>query len=343
MPLVPALMSLYWGCTTPLADNTPYVTEPRVLAVRVDPPEAEAGEDIALTALYADSSGALDEAPVDWSFCVTPRPLAELGPVAESCLVAGSGDLEPIGAGLTVSGVLPADGCSLFGPNPPPSTDGTSAGRPTDPDFTGGFYQPIVGFEGDTPSTLVSARLRCGLANVTQETYTAWNSAYHDNENPQIATVTTTEDGGPSTPLGAGSDPPTVSAGAEMTLAVSWPTCPETGVCGDGVCSADEDLAVCPEDCTTPVGCGGAETYVVYDVGTKVLDTRREAISATWFATAGTFDEARNGRSGDDEGTGLTNGWAAPGTAGEVWLGVVLRDERGGVNFGSYRVNVVTP
>ena len=43
-----------------------------------------------------DSTGALATAPVDWSFCTIPRPLAELGPVAGDCLVPGSESLEPI-------------------------------------------------------------------------------------------------------------------------------------------------------------------------------------------------------------------------------------------------------
>ncbi len=35
--------------------------------------------------------------------------------------------------------------------------------------------------------------------------------------------------------------------------------------------------------------------------------------------------------------------WTAPEEAGEAWLAVVLRDERGGVGFAGFRVDVVTP
>jgi hypothetical protein len=329
------------GCAATLPDDTPYVTDARVLAVRLDPPEAEPATDVVLTALYADATGALASAPVDWSACLTPHPLAELGPVARSCLDEGSDDLEAIGTGIRVTARLPADGCSLFGPNPPPSEDGTTAGRPADPDVTGGFYQPIVGFIDGAPDSLVSARLRCGLANVTQETYAAWNSAYHDNANPVLEGLTLT-DGATEVAL-SDDGAATVAPGAAVDLTVGWPDCPATGTCGDGICSADETLTSCPEDCTTPVGCGGAETYAIYTPATKTLETHREAISATWFTTGGTFDAARNGRTGDETDTALDNGWTAPSTPGDVWFGVVLRDERGGVSFGGYRVTVAAP
>lgn len=52
---------------------------------------------------------------------------------------------------------------------------------------------------------------------------------------------------------------------------------------------------------------------------------------------------ARNGRTGDEDEASTSNGWTAPDDAGEVWLGVVLRDERGGVDFASYRVQVGEP
>lgn len=328
---------LFAGCVPTLSDNTPYVTEPRVLAVRVEPPEVEPRTDVTVTALYADATGALADAPVDWASCTALKPLAELGPVAQSCLDPGSDSLVAMGRGVTATGPVPDDACSRFGPNPPPSVDGLSSGRPTDPDVTGGYYQPILGFpDGDDP-TLVATRIRCGLPYVTQETYVAWNLGYHSNANPALAGVAV--DGVDLPEDGAG-EPPTVAAGSAVTFTAAWPACPDTPACGDGMCTAGEDLSTCPEDCEAPVGCGGAESYVVYDADTALLTTRREAISATWFTTGGTFDEARNGRAGDDSGTSVENGWTAPDAPGEVWLAVVLRDERGGVDFKGYRVSV---
>ncbi len=69
---------------------------------------------------------------------------------------------------------------------------------------------------------------------------------------------------------------------------------------------------------------------MVWDRDAKERMDRGEAISATWFATGGTLDVARNGRTGEDTATELVNGWTAPETPGDVWVGVVLRDERGG-------------
>ena len=86
--------------------------------------------------------------------------------------------------------------------------------------------------------------------------------------------------------------------------------------------------------------CGGAEDYTLYDPELRELTTRREAISAAWFATTGTFAEARNGRDGDDTTLSVTNTWTAAETTGEVWLAVVLRDERGGVGWTDVRLAV---
>lgn len=311
------------ACAPILPDDTPLVDTPRVLAVRADPPEAEAGVEVALQALFADGTGELDAGDVTWSFCPDPKPLAELGPVSRTCLDPASPDLIPIGTGLDVTGAIPADACSLFGPNPPPPVPGQPNGRPADPDITGGFYQPALAFLDGTP-TLVPVRVRCGIANVAQETYVAWNQGYHSNENPEVLSLDL---------------PSTVGPGEGVTLAVSWPECPEAA-CGDGLCVGGEDIVGCAEDCTAPVGCGGAETYLVYEPGTKELLTRREAMSATWFTTGGTFDVARNGRTGDDAELSLENGWTAPDEPGEVWIAVVLRDERGGIDFASGRVTV---
>lgn len=316
------MLFFLFACTEPLEDRTPIVDEPRVLAVAVTPPEAGEGETVGFEALYADGTGALAKAPVDWSFCTATKPLAELGPIAETCLDPGSEDLAEIGSGIEASGALPANACSLFGPNPPPPEEGQPAGRPQDPDVTGGFYQPAVGFEEEILSTLVPVRIRCGIANVTQETYVEWNQRYHSNQNPDPAEI----------------EPVTVAAGETVTLTASWPECPEVSVCGDGVCSADEDLVACPDDCSEPHGCGGAETYVVYEDGE--LTTRREAISATWFATAGSFDAARVGRDGEDRATSVDNGWTAPAESGDAWIAVVLRDERGGVSFQEVVISV---
>ncbi len=309
------------ACAPGLDDPTPYVDAPRLLAVAFSPAEVEEGEPVELRALYADADGALSVGEVDWSFCSARKALAELGPVSTDCLDPGAEALLPIGTGLVASGVMPDDACSLFGPNPPPPADGEPAGRPTDPDITGGYYQPVLGFPANGADTvLASARVRCGLANADQETYVAWNSGYVSNQAPTVSGLSLDAGDGPvAVPEDGAGEAPTVPTGATVALSVSWPDCAE-----------DE------------APCGGAETYVSYDTETRALATRREAISATWYTTAGTLAEARSGVASDDLTTSATNTLSAPDSEGELWLGVVLRDERGGVATAGFRLNVST-
>lgn len=103
--------------------------------------------------------------------------------------------------------------------------------------------------------------------------------------------------------------PPTVTRGAHVTLRAEWPA-------------------------------ESAEPYVVFDLGTRALADRRESLRASWFATAGTFDADRTGRSAEETETFTDNGWTAPTSAGTVHLFVVLRDDRGGSAFTSFDVNV---
>lgn len=325
------LIILFAGCASTLPDPTPYVSDARVLAVQFEPAEAEEGEEFTLRALYADETGQRLDADVDWSICGARKPLAEAGPVASSCLDTDSDDLTTIARGLEVTGTVPDDACSLFGPNPPPADEGGVAGRPVDPDGSGGFYQPIVGFDDAVP-TLASARVRCGIANVSQDDYVRWNLAYHDNANPEVSAFTVDGE--------AIAEDATVAPGAQVALSVGWPECPVTSACGDAVCSGDETAESCAGDCETPSGCGGAETYALWDAEAKTLSTVRETLSVSWFATGGTLAEARGGRAADDPETEVSNTWTAPPDAGETWLGVVLHDDRGGVGFAGGWVSV---
>lgn len=320
------------ACVDTLADPTPYLDDARVLAVRAEPAEAEPGDPITITALYADSDGERADGDVAWGFCTARKPLAEAGPVATACLDAASEDLAPVGDGLTVDTTLPDDVCSRFGPNPPPPDEGGVSGRPVDPDASGGYYQPLLGFTDDTIA-LASLRTRCGLPNVDQETFIAWNLAYHDNVNPTVDTLSV--DGTPR----AADEAVAVSGGAAVPLTVAWPACPTEAACGDAVCSGDETLETCADDCAEPVGCTGAETYTLHDPVTGALTTVRETISVSWFATAGTFSEPRGGRAADDAETTVDTTWTAP-DGGEAWIGVVVRDDRGGVGWAGRRLTI---
>lgn len=76
-----------------------------------------------------------------------------------------------------------------------------------------------------------------------------------------------------------------------------------------------------------------AERYVMFDVRTQSVVTRRESIRASWFATAGSFESDRTGRAEEEPESFTDNAWTAPDEPANVHLWVVLRDARGGTAF----------
>ena len=213
-----------------------------------------------------------------------------------------------------MSGALPSGGCDLFGPN------GMPPGRPVDPDPTGGYYQPvrlILQADGQTVLGAVGSRILCGLPGATSVTSSQFAQDYQANMNPAKPSVGAVAASGSVTPLPPDDGEPglTVKAGSTVKLQASWPPCP-----------------------TSP--CGGAETYVYYDTGTQALSMQREAMTVSWFATGGSFVSDLTGRASDDEGTTTDNTWTAPATGGAVLVWVVLRDDRGGVSWERYRLDV---
>jgi hypothetical protein len=131
-----------------------------------------------------------------------------------------------------------------------------------------------------------------------------------------------------------------VSRGEKLALQVAWPVCPLVDECGDGVCGADESAMSCPVDCTHPKGCGGAERYVNFDLATQSVVDQREGIHVSWYATAGSFARDRTGNAGTDDDTTSDNPWTAPSSAGTVNLWIVLRDDRGGIGWAEYVLDV---
>jgi hypothetical protein len=114
-----------------------------------------------------------------------------------------------------------------------------------------------------------------------------------------------------------------------------------TPECGNGFCEAGEDMDTCPADCMMPRGCPGAEAYVYFDLSTRALVDRREAMRISWYASGGSFADDRTGRTEQEASeTSTANTWTAPSTPGMITLWVVLRDSRGGLNWKSYRVTV---
>jgi hypothetical protein len=341
LPIFRYFTPLFAACTVPLADNSARVGAPRVLAVNTFPAEVSPGESQTLRALLVDGQGILEENSLSWAHCTARRPLAELGPIAVDCLSEDSDVLSWLGEGEVVQAEMPEDACSLFGPNPPPPEDGEIGGRPVDPDYTGGFYQPALAWEDGIP-TLASLRVRCGIANVSQETYIAWNQGYINNASPTAETVEVVlrEVGADPTSFEL-EVPEAVEMNTDQVLSMrlSWEECPETPECGDDLCTTGESQESCPEDCSLPRPCGGAETYVVHEAGTERLKTAREAISVAWFYTGGSLEELRNGREDADYLSFVDNEWRPEGP-GDYWIWAVLRDSRGGVDWVSISVTV---
>ena len=327
------------ACKPNLDETVSLVTTPQVLAVQASPAEAAPTGGMTFTALVVDSSGELDGLPIEWDFCGARNPLANLGPVSPECSQQGDPNLATMGVGPQASGVVPDIACRNFGPEVPPTTGNQTPGRPVDPDPTGGYYQPVSLFvptSAGTISSIYGARIACGLAEGTSDQVSDFLGRYHANANPVVAAHPA---GGAALAPATNGATNTLAAGQKVTLEVSWPACPLSDTCGDGICGADESVTSCAADCTTPQGCGGAERFVSFDLGSQSLVDAREGMHVSWFATGGSFDLDRTGRDGADTATTSDDGWTPPSQAGQtVHLWVVLRDDRGGVGWAGFVV-----
>ena len=313
------------SCAPTFPDTTSIVTSPQVLAVQASPAEGALGATFTMTALYVDASGPRDPSDLGWAMCLKQKPLGEPGPIDPGCFVASAPELVQLGTGASAQATIPADACQLFGPDSPPPLPGQPSARPTDPDTTGGYYLPVRLESAGGAWSAALERIACQPSGVTQAVFTAFTSDYHLNTNPTITTLSSLGPGGSATPIvpdaPAGSPTPAASVnaaprGQRVSLQVDWPAC--TG--------------------TDP--CGGAEGYIDVDPTSKQIATRRESMVASWYATGGTFDDDRSGRSETDLATNAANGWTAPSAPGTVHLWVILRDARGGVGWESYTLAV---
>jgi hypothetical protein len=311
------------GCQPDFGVRASSVGSLRVLAVSADPPEAAPGAAVSYTALVVDGAGQRDDAPVDWAYCKKQKALAELDDADPLCFVFTADYLVPLGTGTTVTGKLPSDACNLFGPDVPPALAGSPPGRPVDPDATGGFYQPLRLILPDPTDAMFPAvlglgesRVVCGVAGATAEALKELAASYRLNQRPTLTGVSAV--GAASIALapddgeGAGL---VVKAGSRTTLRAAWPAC-------------GPDAA-----------CGGAETYARYEPATGTIAHPRERLTVSWFATAGAFTfDSISAASADD--VSVDDAWTAPSTAGRVRLWAVLRDDRGGVSWERYAVDV---
>jgi len=314
---LPLAFAFVAACRPALDDDLSHVDGPRILAVQSEPAEAKPGEEVTLRALTTDGAMAPLVASLDWSFCVARRALAEPTSLSAACLQNAPGARVFLGAGPVAKGAIPSDACRLFGPDRPlAEVAGEPAGRPADPDVTGGYFLPGIVRAPGADDAVFDVRVRCGLAGATQENVATFERTYRSNTNPSVVDVTVTHADGR---LEAVADGAEVAAGAGEILGVrvTWPACPDDSPCG------------------------GAERYPAFDAVTRTLGSRREALRVSWLATRGRFAETRTSRDEGDELRDVATTWTAPPAAdGVAILWTVLRDSRGGTGFRSLRVRV---
>jgi hypothetical protein len=316
------------ACVPELDSDESLVVTPRVLAVFAEPAEAPPNAKVRYRALVADGSGTRRDLGLGWFHCLAQKPLAELGPISRDCLYADRGTLNPLGTGHEVEGTIPAESCALFGPNPPMPMGDEPPGRPVDADETGGYALPIIaGLEAS--AVLYEQRLSCGLSGVAPELALAYGTRYHPNVNPAPSALEVRRGGVVVPPAADGSVE--LAAGEQVELALTFPVCPLSDACGDGVCGPGESASSCAADCTPLRGCGGAERYLQLDRARGELVVRREALRVAWFSSAGSLANERTGLGEQASEQSSSNGYVAASTPGRSTIWAVLRDSRGGV------------
>jgi hypothetical protein len=308
------------GCVPTFDDNLPLVQQPEVLAVQSEPAEAAPGEPVTLTALVATPEPNGAPPTLIWGLCTARKPLTELGPVNPVCIQAPSAapqSITALGSGVSVHARLPGDACSLFGPSLPAPVDGEPSGRPVDPDPTGGYYQPVgVTLQESAVTTLGAVRIFCPPSGLDQDQAGDFNSHYRRNENPLLDGVGIVDKTGDVAAVPDEPDSLQVNAGKPVQFRASW--------------------AVCADD----AACSGAETYALFNLDSRQLETERESLRVSWYATAGQFQNAVTGRDESELASDTDNTWTAPNEAGAVRVWLVLRDSRGGQSFRSFLVSV---
>ncbi len=336
-----AMAALGLACKPNLDDAVSTVDAPAVLAVRAEPAEAPPMASVQYEALFADGAGRITTGAITWAFCNERKPLAELAPVSPLCLEASGAWFTPVGSGTVVVGVVPSIACRQFGPDVPVPEANEPPGRPVDPDPTGGYYQPVrllAPGSGGPVIAITETRLSCGVAGATPDETADFQHRYHVNGNPSVASLAIV--GGASLVTDEGGAVNTMTAGQHVALRVAWASCPAVDACGDGICGPDETASSCPADCTSAGSCSGAERYVAFDPSVSALVDQREGIGVSWFTTGGHFDVDRTGRDAMDLTVTSDNGWSAPAETGLVTMWIVLRDDRGGVGWAEYAIEV---
>ena len=330
------------GCVPTFDDELSTITSSKLLAVSSEPAEAAPGDSVTLSALVATPTGDATAPQLSWGLCLARKPLTELGPVNPVCLQPAGSEpadvLSSLGTGDAVPATVPMTACRVFGPSLPEAMNGQPAGRPVDPDPTGGFYQPVSVTLAETNVTsLGDIRIFCPPSGLDPDQAVDFNANYRRNQNPIVDSIALADERGNLVPI---TDSVTAAPGQTLLFTASWAACPTTAVCGDGICGALEDKTSCAADCVTPKGCTGAEQYAYWNPDSRELQVRHESMRVSWYATAGKLADPVTGRDESETVTSTQNGWTAPTASGPVTLWLVIRDARGGQSFRSFTISV---
>ncbi len=283
------------SCKPEFEERESLVDRVRVLAVRVEPAEAKPGERVTTTLLVATPTGR-DSAPhAAWALCATPKSINDNGAVSAAC--ATTGVIPVVDDSPSASAVVPTTSCFDFGPE----TQSADV-RPRDADVTGGYYLPIrARLRGAAGAVAFGfARLACNLTRAPADVVVQYARDARRNTHPVLLPLEVRVDRN-SEALGQNTRV-TVDPGTRVVLRAAWP----------------------PES---------AETYVLFDVKSQTLTTRRESLRVSWYATAGAFEQDRSGRNEEEFETYTDNVWAAPTESRLTHVFTVLRDARGGIAF----------
>lgn len=186
------------GCAPATGPDPSRIEGLRVLAIQVEPPETRPGAPVTLTVTTAGGDAPMTR----WAWCATPKPPTENTVVDPACLDRGVVDIPTPAASITA--VVPADACRLFGPiSPGPGL------RARDADVTGGYYQPVRVTVGAAVAFGL-VRLRCGLPQAPLTATQRYAAEYADNQNPVISAFEVPEivDGGARVVLRISTDDP---------------------------------------------------------------------------------------------------------------------------------------
>ena len=280
-------------CAPDWGDDPALIVAPRIVAIEMDPPEAAPGAAVSFTAVVATPGGPA-ELPVRWSFCRSPKPLAENGAVDQACVTP-----EPPTMGAdapTFKATIPQDACRLFGPETPPRTGNGPPARPRDPDATGGYYQPVIA-AGVGKAAVASLRIACNLGSAPLDVAMEFRRRYRANKTPRLEEITAVVDGRP-TPLDA------IPPGRPAELVARWsPDTAEHYVAFD---PATQALVERRE--SIRVSWFVTEGSVEHPHVGRGEDESEDSVSTIWRPRPGT------------------------GAGGRVYVWSVVRDSRGGVS-----------